>query len=60
MCELTLPYWPATMRPNLKELPTAEIDAWLGDRGEPGFRARQIRRWLFQRGATSFAEMRTW
>ncbi|GIW90185.1 MAG: putative dual-specificity RNA methyltransferase RlmN [Pirellulaceae bacterium] len=31
--------------------------AWLAEQGEPGFRARQIRHWLFDRRAESFDQM---
>jgi len=42
---------------NLKELSPQELAAWLAAEGEPSYRARQILRWAFQRGARSFAEM---
>jgi 23S rRNA (adenine2503-C2)-methyltransferase len=34
-----------------------QLEAWLADRGEPGFRARQIFGWIYQRGATSVEDM---
>ncbi len=34
-----------------------ELAAWLEARGQPGWRAKAIRRWLFGRRARSFAEM---
>jgi 23S rRNA (adenine2503-C2)-methyltransferase len=34
-----------------------DLEAWLAERGERSFRARQIRQWVFHRRATSFAEM---
>jgi 23S rRNA (adenine2503-C2)-methyltransferase len=36
---------------------TGGLDAWLVERGEPRFRAAQIRRWLFERRAASFDGM---
>ena len=33
-----------------------ELTAWLGERGQPPFRARQVFQWLY-RGVTSFGEM---
>lgn len=45
------------MKPNIKDLSLEEMEGWLGQRREPSYRAGQIRRWLFQKGATSFAEM---
>jgi 23S rRNA (adenine2503-C2)-methyltransferase len=34
-----------------------ELQAWLAARGQPGYRAAQIRRWLFQGRASSFDDM---
>ncbi|MBW3595747.1 MAG: 23S rRNA (adenine(2503)-C(2))-methyltransferase RlmN [Planctomycetes bacterium] len=34
-----------------------DLEAWLAERGERGFRARQVRQWLLHRRACSFAEM---
>jgi len=45
------------MKPNIKELSRNELEGWLSQRREPPYRAGQIQRWLFQKGATSFAEM---
>jgi 23S rRNA (adenine2503-C2)-methyltransferase len=42
---------------NLKELVREDLAAWLVSRGEPSYRARQILRWVYQKGAVSFAEM---
>ncbi len=33
------------------------LQAWLAARGEPAYRANQILAWVYQRGATSFAQM---
>lgn len=42
---------------DIKELTKAELEAWLLERGEKPYRARQVLKWLFQRGVASFAEM---
>jgi 23S rRNA (adenine2503-C2)-methyltransferase len=44
------------VRPLLDGLHT-DLPAWLAHEGEPPFRQRQIRQWLFQRRADRFAEM---
>jgi 23S rRNA (adenine2503-C2)-methyltransferase len=45
------------VKPNIKELSFQEFTAFLAERKQPSFRAKQIRQWLFQKRATSFAEM---
>ncbi|REK07452.1 MAG: 23S rRNA (adenine(2503)-C(2))-methyltransferase RlmN [Planctomycetota bacterium] len=42
---------------HLLEPHTAGLDLWLAKRGLPGYRAAQVRRWLFAGRARSFAEM---
>lgn len=42
---------------DIKEFTKADLEAWLAERGEKPFRARQILKWLYQKGATTFAEM---
>lgn len=42
---------------DIKALTKAELEAWLLERGEKPFRARQALKWIYQKGATSFAEM---
>lgn len=42
---------------DLKGLTLDELEAFAGRLGEPRYRGRQIGRWLYQRGATSFSEM---
>src|SRR2546428_3051862 len=42
---------------DLKGMPVEELEAFAERAGEPRYRGRQIARWLYQRGATSFAEM---
>ena len=51
---------PLTMAPpyrGLLDVPAADFKAWLAERGEPGHRAKQIRRWLLVAGAESFEQM---
>lgn len=45
------------MKPNIKELTREELGSWLSQRKEPSYRAAQIQKWLFQKGATSFGTM---
>lgn len=45
------------MKPDIKELSGEALKEWLAGRGEPPYRAAQIRQWLFQKRAVSFAEM---
>ena len=42
--------------PALSSLTPADLAAWLAERGQPAYRARQVRAWV-ARGAASFAEM---
>ncbi|MBI3301939.1 MAG: 23S rRNA (adenine(2503)-C(2))-methyltransferase RlmN [Deltaproteobacteria bacterium] len=42
---------------DIKEFTKAELEAWLLEKGEKPFRARQTLKWLYQRGAETFAEM---
>ena len=37
--------------------PDAELDGWLAEEGQPAWRARGIRRWLFERRAADFEAM---
>lgn len=43
--------------PHLLDLTVEQLEQWLQSQGEPKFRAKQIRRWIFQRRATSFETM---
>ncbi len=45
------------MRPNIKDLSGQELAEWLALRHEPAYRGAQIKKWLYQKGAISFAEM---
>jgi 23S rRNA (adenine2503-C2)-methyltransferase len=45
------------MKPNIKDLSLTEFEAYLAQRHEPAYRARQVWQWLFQKRAGSFAEM---
>lgn len=42
---------------DIKEFTKAELEAWLLERGERPFHARQALKWIYQKGATSFTEM---
>jgi 23S rRNA (adenine2503-C2)-methyltransferase len=42
---------------DIKELTKAELEAWLAERGEKPFRARQTLKWVYHRSAQTFAEM---
>ncbi len=46
-------------RPGLSGLSTGQLAAWLEDRGEAGYRARQIADALWRHGASDPAQMRT-
>src|SRR5882724_5934973 len=52
-----LPGWNTIMPRNIKELGLEELSGWLAERGEPGYRARQIFQWLYRKGARAFTEM---
>ena len=45
------------MSHDIKELSRAELEQWCLDNGHTAFRARQILRWLYRHGTTSFADM---
>lgn len=44
-------------RQNLKDLLPQELEAWLAEIGEPRYRAKQILRWIYQRGESDFDVM---
>lgn len=46
-----------TASTDLKALSRPELEAFARDLGQPAFRGRQLYRWLFGKGATSFDEM---
>lgn len=46
-----------SLKPNIKDLSFKEFEAYLADRKQPAYRARQIWQWLFPKRAASFAEM---
>ncbi len=50
---------PATPIPSMQHIlePGNALEAWLADQGQPAWRAKAIRRWLFARRAASFADM---
>ena len=45
------------MKKDLKELSGAELEALLGELGQPGWRAEEIRRWIYSKGAPGFDSM---
>ena len=45
------------MNPNLKDLTLHEFEAYLAERKEPVYRAKQIWQWLFQKRVATFSEM---
>ena len=45
------------MKKDLRKVSPEELEAWLKAAGEPAFRSRQIREWLWQKGAGEIAEM---
>src|SRR5262245_51469917 len=57
MHHLDLPCIEASPRRGVLVLPTDALRTWLRERGQPPMRLKQVRRWLFTRRATSFAEM---
>ncbi len=52
-----VPQLDSLMKPNIKELSFKELSAFLSERKQPSFRAKQIRQWLFHKRVTKFAEM---
>jgi 23S rRNA (adenine2503-C2)-methyltransferase len=44
--------------PHIKDLTDAALEAVLREAGQPAFRARQLRQWLYRQRVRSFAEMR--
>jgi 23S rRNA (adenine2503-C2)-methyltransferase len=45
------------LKPNIKDLSLKEFEAHLAQAKEPSYRASQVWQWLFQKRASSFAEM---
>lgn len=46
-------------RPNLKDMPLEELEAFIAGLGKERYRARQVMKWLYRQRATSFEEMTT-
>lgn len=44
-------------RQNLKDMLPEEIESWLAQLGEPKYRAKQLLRWIYQRGVCDFSAM---
>ena len=53
------PAGPRDPRPGLSGVSQTELGRWFADRGEPGYRARQLADHLWQASAVSAAELRT-
>jgi 23S rRNA (adenine2503-C2)-methyltransferase len=45
------------MKPHLLDPTLEDLGQWLQDRGQPGFRSRQVQKWLFEKRAGDFDEM---
>lgn len=45
------------MKPNIKDLSFTEFEAYLRERNQPAYRARQVWQWLYQKRSRSFADM---
>ncbi len=45
------------MKKDLRKLTQEQLGEWLKSAGEPAFRAKQIREWLWMKGVTSIEEM---
>jgi 23S rRNA (adenine2503-C2)-methyltransferase len=45
------------MKPNIKDLSFSEFEAYLLERKQPPYRARQVWQWLYQKRAGSFTDM---
>lgn len=45
------------MKKDLRKLTPEQLGEWLKSAGEPAFRAKQIREWLWMKGVTSIEEM---
>jgi 23S rRNA (adenine2503-C2)-methyltransferase len=48
-----------TAKPNIRDMSLEEIEALIASLGKEKYRARQIMKWLYMGGATSFVEMTT-
>jgi 23S rRNA (adenine2503-C2)-methyltransferase len=44
-------------RPHLLDLDQEKLQTWLGDKGYPAYRAKQIAAWLYEKRAESFDDM---
>jgi 23S rRNA (adenine2503-C2)-methyltransferase len=54
---ITQPHTKTPGKTDLLGLTLPQLQAWLAERGEPAFRAKQIYRWLYAHLATDFAQM---
>ena len=46
-------------KPNIRDMSLEEIESLIASLGKEAYRARQVMKWLYQKEATSFAEMTT-
>ena len=46
-----------TKKVNMLKLSAKELAGYMASIGEPAYRAKQVLEWIYQKGATSFAEM---
>jgi len=44
-------------KPSIKDVGSERLAAWLREQGQPAFRAKQIREWLYPKWCTDFTEM---
>jgi 23S rRNA (adenine2503-C2)-methyltransferase len=45
------------VKPNIKDWSVSDLSAFIAERKHPAYRVQQIRQWLFQKRARTFAEM---
>jgi 23S rRNA (adenine2503-C2)-methyltransferase len=45
------------VKPDIKDLDLEEFESYLQEHAQPGYRAKQVWQWLYQKRATSFDEM---
>jgi 23S rRNA (adenine2503-C2)-methyltransferase len=57
MPSLRASFLPATMKRPLFDATTGDLAAWMAERGFPGYHARQVERWAFDRRAEEFSRM---
>ena len=48
---------PQLVKRDIRELSPEELEGWFDEQGEKRFRLKQLLQWMWQKGATNFAEM---